>query len=141
MKTLFLSSITLLLSLFISNPAMGQTYEKADTNNYVVLTKKIPQLQPIILTAIDLAKEDGNDFGDFQVIVCGQTVKDLTNNELMEDFIEKAKAAGVKIVACGFSLKKFGVDSSKLPPEIEVVKNGILYNFQLQKKGYRSIEL
>lgn len=141
MKTIFLSSMALILSLFMSNPLMAQAPAQAETNNYVVLTKKIPQLQPIILTAVDLAKEDGNHFGDFQVIICGQTVKDLTNGEMMKGFIEKAEAAGVKIVACGFSLKKFGVDSSKLPPKIEVVKNGILYDFQLQKKGYRSIEL
>lgn len=141
MKTIFLSSVTLILSLLMSNPVMAQKPAHAETNNYVVLTKKIPQLQPIILTAVDLAKEDGEQFGDFQVIVCGKTVKDLTDKTKMKSFIEKAEAAGVKIVACGFSLKKFGVDSSKLPPEIKVVKNGILYDFQLQKKGYRSIEL
>lgn len=112
-----------------------------DSQNYVVLTKKIPQLKPILLTAEDLQKEDGNNFGDFQVIICGKTVTELTDKEQLDTFLQKARELNVTINACGFSLKKFGVDETKLPNQIKVVKNGILYDFQLQKKAYRSIEL
>ena len=83
----------------------------------------------------------GKKFGDFQVVVCGKTVQDLTNEETMIGFIKQAEKAGVTINACGFSLKKFGVDRSKLPESLQVVENGILHNFELQKKGYLSIEL
>lgn len=112
-----------------------------EKNNYVVLTKKIPQLQPILITAEELQAEDGHHFGDFQVIVCGQTVKGLTDKEQMQKFIQRAEKANVVLKACGFSLKKFGVDPKAIPSEMEVVENGILYDFQLQKKGYFSIEL
>lgn len=112
-----------------------------DTNNYVVLTKKVPQLQPIILTAEALKAEEGDAFGDFQVIICGKEIGDITDVEKMGDFVEKAKKAGVKIIACGFSINKFKVDKTQVPKEIEIVENGILYNFQLQKKGYKSISL
>ncbi len=112
-----------------------------DKNNYVVLTKKIPQLQPIFITAEELKSEDGNNFGDYQVIVCGQTVKGLTDKAAMKKFIDHAEKAGVALKACGFSLKKFGVDPNEIPSEMEIVENGILHNFQLQKKGYFSIEL
>ncbi|APS39464.1 MULTISPECIES: DsrE family protein [Salegentibacter] len=110
-------------------------------NNYVVLTKKIPQLQPILITAEELKKEDGHHFGDFQVIVCGQTVTGLTEKKEMQKYLDRAKKAGVSIKACGFSLKKFGVNPEEIPSTMEVVDNGILYDFQLQKKGYFSIEL
>ena len=138
MKKYFLSSIVLLLAL-ISNPVNAQVQH--DQENYVVLTKKIPQLQPIFLTAETLAEEDGKNFGKFEVIICGQTVKDLTDKEMMQKYINKAKEQNVELVACGFSLNKFGVDRKDISPEFRVVENGILYNLQLQKKGYTSISL
>ena len=138
MKILFFSTFALILSIF-TNPMKAQ--ELHHKNNYVVLTNKIPQLQPIFLTAQALAEEDGKSFGDFQAIICGATVKDLTDIKAMEPFIETAEKAHVKVVVCGLSLKKFQVDPKDIPTEIEVVANGLLYNFQLQKKGYLSIEL
>ena len=138
MKMYFLSSIVLLLAM-ITNPVSAQVQE--GQQNYVVLTKKIPQLQPIFLTAETLAQEDGNNFGKFEVIICGQTVKELTDKEMMQEYINKAKEHNVELIACGFSLNKFGVDRKDISPELRVVDNGILYNLQLQKKGYTSISL
>jgi intracellular sulfur oxidation DsrE/DsrF family protein len=140
MKNLFLSTIVLVLALSIFS-AEAQNTMHHEKNNYVVLTTKIPQLNPIILTAEALAEEDGEKFGDFQVIICGKTVTDLTDKEMMRKFIDKAEKANVKIVICGLSMKKFGVDQKDISQELEVVGNGILHNFQLQKKGYLSVEL
>ncbi|MGX1023540.1 DsrE family protein [Psychroflexus sp. MBR-150] len=140
MKTYIFSSIFLMLTLFGTLNTQAQQMNN-DKNNYVVLTKKVPQLQPILLTAESLKAEDGDAFGDFQVIICGKEIGDITDTEKISDFIVKAEKAGVKIIACGFSLNKFKVDKTKVPKEIEVVENGILYNFQLQKKGYKSISL
>ena len=140
MKNLFLSTIVLVLALSIYS-ADAQNTMHHEKNNYVVLTRKIPQLQPIILTAEALAEEDGEKFGDFQVIICGKTVTDLTDQEMMRKFIDKAEEANVKIVICGLSMKKFGVDKKDISQELEVVGNGILHNLQLQKKGYFSVEL
>lgn len=127
------------LMLFTFKTKAQQSAE--DLNNYVVLTKKIPQLQPILITAEELKAEDGEKFGNFEVIVCGETVKGLTEKEELQKYLDRAKKTGVKIKACGFSLRKFGVDPSKIPEALEIVENGILYNFRLQKKGYFSIEL
>lgn len=140
MKNIILSTMVLVLAFFNAT-AEAQNRMHHKKNNYVVLTKTIPQLQPIIMTAESLAQEDGKKFGDFQVIICGKTVTDLTDKEMMRNFIDKAKKANVKIVICGFSLKQFEVDQKDIPQELEVVDNGILHNFQLQKKGYLSIEL
>lgn len=129
-----------MLALFSTIKTHAQQNDSSQ-NNYVVLTKKVPQLQPIILTAEALKAEDGDAFGDFQVIICGQEIGDITDVEKMNDFIHKAEKAGVRIIACGFSLNKFKIDKTKIPNEIKVVENGILYNFQLQKKGYKSISL
>ncbi len=142
MKIIFLASFALFFSLFTNSVQAQNNHEQhAGHFNYVVLTRKVPQLKPILLAAEELAAQDGEKFGDFQVVVCGKTVQDLTDKEIMSSFIEKAEKAGVTINACGFSLKKFGVDRSKLPEALRVVENGILHNFELQKKGYLSIEL
>ncbi|EIJ37606.1 DsrE/DsrF-like family protein [Galbibacter orientalis DSM 19592] len=140
MKTYIFSSVILMLTLFGALNTQAQQIDNAK-NNYVVLTKKVPQLQPILLTAESLKAEDGEAFGDFQVIICGKEIGDITDTEKISDFIIKAEKAGVQLIACGFSLNKFKVDKTKVPKEIEVVENGILYNFQLQKKGYKSISL
>jgi len=140
MKTIILSIFTTILTLFTGS-MKAQDHIDINKNNYVVLTSKIPQLKPILLTAESLAKEDGKDYGDFQIIICGKTVEDLKDKTLMHDLLHQAKEQHVKIVVCGLSLNKFKVEKSEIPKELEVVPNGILYNFQLQKKGYRSITL
>ena len=140
MKKLILG-LTILALTFTNSLNAQTTKQEQHSHNYVVLTKKIPQLQPIILTAEALAEEDGESFGDFQAIICGKTVENLTDKEMMKSFIEKAKKAHVKIVVCGLSLKKFKVNKEDIPHELVVVDNGLLHNFQLQKKGYLSIEL
>ena len=140
MKTYIFSSIIIILTLFSTANLEAQEVDNSKTN-YVVLTKKVQPLQPIILTAEALKAEDGEGFGDFQVIICGKEIGDITDTEKIGGFIEKAEKAGVHIIACGFSLNKFKVDKTKIPEEIKVVENGILYNFQLQKKGYKSISL
>ncbi|MHA7830727.1 MAG: sulfur reduction protein DsrE [Flagellimonas sp.] len=136
--TLALWAITLLGGL---TEVSAQTTYNQEQHNYIVLTRKIPQLKAILLAAEELAAEDGDQFGEFHVVICGETVKGLTDIEQMQPFLDMAKSEKIKLLGCGFSLKKFGVDASKLPKEMDVVDNGILYNFKLQKDGFLSITL
>lgn len=139
MKSFIYSSLFILLAIFSINNVQAQ--QESNKHNYVVLTKKVPQLQPILLTAKNLQEEDGLKFGDFQVIICGKMIGEITEPLKMEEFLIEAEKLGVELVACGFSLNKFKVDKAKVPGQMKVVENGILYNFQLQKKGYKSISL
>ena len=140
MKTILYSSILLMLTLFTGTNANAQQ-EHDSKHNYVVLTKKIPQLEPILITAENLKEEDGAHFGKFEVIICGKNIGDITESSKMENFISRAENLGVKLVACGFSMNKFKVDKKDIPKEMKIVENGILYNFQLQKIGYKSLSL
>lgn len=139
MKTIF-STLIVSLLLVIGNTQNSYSQEK-EKQNYVVLTKNVEQLKPILLAAKALSKEDGEQFGNFEIIVCGKGIQEITNLETLKPHLEKAEILGAKIVACGFSLKKFNVDPKNLPPGITTVENGILRNFELQKKGYLSLEL
>ena len=100
----------------------------------MVLTKKIPQLQPIILTAEALKAEDGTNFGDFKIIICGKNIGDITNPKKMKDIIEKGENTGVQLIACGFSLNKFKVDQAKIPKKIKVVKKWHSVQFSTSEK-------
>lgn len=110
-------------------------------NDYVVLTKKISQLNVIMTSSTALKAYDGENFGEFQVIICGETVKALSDEKTVEDIKAKAEIANIKIVICGFSLDSFQMDREAVSSQLEIVDNGLLYNFQLQKKGFISIEL
>ncbi len=133
---------TFILSAFFLFGNMQQSYaQQNETQNYVVLTKKVAQLKPILLAAKALAEEDGENFGNFEIIVCGQGVSDLSDVEKLQPHLAEIQKIGATLVACGFSLKKFNVDRYKLPKEIKIEDNGILYDFRLQKKGYKSLSL
>ena len=140
MKKIIINSVLIIFTLLLTSNLNAQIME-TKPSNYVILTKKVDQLKPIILAAEGLKKEQGAAFGDFKVIICGKGIGDITDPEKMKDFVEKAKKAGVEIVACGFSLNKFKIDQTKIPKEIQTVENGILYNLQLQNKGYKSLSL
>ncbi|CAH8283218.1 hypothetical protein EV196_102189 [Mariniflexile fucanivorans] len=140
MKSYIFSSIMLIITLVSSTNLQAQETDSSK-NNYVVVTNKVAQLQPIILTAEALKAEEGKVFGNFEVIICGQEIGDITDAEKINKFIKKAKEAGVTIVACGFSLNKFKIDRALVPKDIKIVENGILYNFQLQKQNYKSLSL
>jgi len=140
MKTYIFSSIMIMITIF-SNANLQVQEINTNKNNYVVMTKKVAQLQPIILAAEALKAEEGKDFGDFEIIICGKEIGDITDPEKINKFISKTQKAGVTIVACGFSLNKFKIDRNTVPKEIKIVENGILHNFQLQKKGYKSLSL
>ncbi len=140
MKTTLLILASILIGVTSVN-ALSQKSTRNETNNYIVITANIQQIKPIILAAKDLAKEDGKKFGDFQIIICGKAVVELTQPEKIDPFLEMAKKEGIKLVACGYSLNESKVNPNDLPKEVKVVDNGLFYDFQLQKKGYLSIEL
>jgi intracellular sulfur oxidation DsrE/DsrF family protein len=135
MKSYILITIALFFGLF-ANQTFAQT-----KRNYIVITSNIEQLKPIILAAKGLAKEDGPNFGKFEVVLCGKAVTGLTEGEKILPVLEMADKESVRLIACGLSLSKFNMNKDSIPKQVKVVDNGLLYDFQLQKKGYLSIEL
>jgi len=140
MKT-YIVMIAAIFTLLTEGKSEARVPENSNVKNYIVLTRNIKQLKPIILAAKDLAAEDGSQFGKFKVIICGKTIVNVTQMDKMAPYLEMAEENHVELYACGLSLKKFKIDPKNLPKQIHVTKNGLLYDFQLQKEGYMSIEL
>ena len=140
MKNLFIFLTTVCFLTYGATQGYAQNINQKK-NNYLVLSKNIQQLKPILLTANELAKEDGKKYGEFYVVICGKTVTKLTNNSDLDEILKKAKAQNVNIFACGLSLKKFNINPDQLPKNITVIDNGILYSFQLKKEGFITLSI
>lgn len=110
-------------------------------NNYLALSKNIQQLKPVLLTANELAKEDRKKHGAFYVIICGKTVNDISDNPDFNVLLKKAKVQNIKVFVCGISLSKFNINPEALPSNLEITPNGILYGFQLIKKGFITLTI
>ena len=115
--------------------------EETVENNYFILNRNVEQLKAVGKAAADLAVADSTTYGTFKVVVCGKSVQDLLDEEKMADAVAILQASGVEMYACGLSLKKFGVDAASLPEFYQVVPNGLVFGFELQKEGYYSITL
>src|SRR5690606_20144760 len=102
----------------------------------VVLSTNIKQLKPILQSAIELKIEDGSSFGDFIVIICGATVQRIPNDIEFQELLITAQNNHMSVYGCGLSLEKFKVNTEKLPKNLKITKNGILFGLQLAKKGF-----
>ncbi len=140
MKTYILSSIFLMLTLFSTANLKAQQID-IDKNNYVVLITKMGHFKPVFMTAEILKTEDGDNFGDFQIVLYGKEVIDIANSKIMDGIIAQSEKFGVQIAVCEMALKKFNVDMSKINKKIKIVPNAFLYNFQLQNEGFKSLSL
>lgn len=140
MKKFILYIATLFLLIFGASSLQAQDFNPKK-NNYLVLSKNTQQLKPVLLTANELAKEDGKKRGAFYVIICGKTVNDISNNSDFNTLLEKAKTQNVKVFVCGISLSKFNINPDTLPNNLEIIPNGILYGFQLTKQGFITLTI
>jgi len=143
MKKLFITfSLAALALASCQAPAPTEVVvEETVENNYFILNRNVEQLKAVGKAAADLAVADSTTYGTFKVVVCGKSVQDLLDEEKMADAVAILQASGVEMYACGLSLKKFGVDPASLPEFYQVVPNGLVFGFELQKEGYYSITL
>lgn len=73
----------------------------------------------------------------FEVVVFGPTVKLLTALSNEVPLIQKVQDEGIKLIACGRSLKTDHVSKDDLMPGIPVVPFGAVYIVQQQKAGWQ----
>ncbi|AEI66870.1 DsrE family protein [Corallococcus macrosporus] len=71
------------------------------------------------------------------VVALDPTVKAVP--EEVRKVAQDAKAAGVRMVACGHALQKFDIDPKKLQPQADVVANGVAELSRLVAEGYQVI--
>lgn len=72
----------------------------------------------------------------FEVVVFGPIVKWLTPLSVEEPLIQTVQGEGIKVIACGRSLKTDHVKKSDLDPGITVVPFGAVYIMQRESEGW-----
>lgn len=149
-RRLILVSIAAIFPLGAAGPAIAQppgadqitTTEdsiKSD-GRYAVLVSTSQHLNAAVTTGRQFKSKSPNI--DFQVVTCGQVVKDIATDPGVKDAARRAVADNdLTILACGMSIRQLGVDPAELPPETPVTENGLTYLFGLQEQGYKSIAL
>ena len=73
----------------------------------------------------------------FEIVVYGPAVKFLTEFSEEVPLIQKMQAEGMKVIACGRSLKTDEVDESTLAPGIVVIPYGAVHIVNRQKQGWQ----
>ncbi|MFP2957352.1 DsrE family protein [Myxococcus sp. 1LA] len=71
------------------------------------------------------------------VVALDPTVKAVPAE--VREVAQEAKAAGVRLVACGHALQKFGIDPKKLQPPADVTANAVVELSRLVAEGYQVI--
>jgi len=123
----------LYILMFLSLGLMAQ--DKNTHTDFVILTSQFDQLEPILITAESLSSKD-----NFQIVLYGKDVKQITEPE-MEKYLIWAEKSEAKFFVCQMSLDRLKIEKSELPSGIEIVDNAFLYSLQLQKKGYKTLNL
>ncbi len=120
---------------------VAQSDNTPKVENYIVLTSNIQQIRSISHAAQLMKAQSPDTLGKVEVVVCGKTVKETTNPDVMQPILEAIAAGQLDVKLCGFSINQLGVDKSLVPEPITIVENGIYYNFQKQHEGYMSLGL
>lgn len=73
----------------------------------------------------------------FEVVVYGPAVQLLTDFGEEVPLIQKVQSEGIKIIACGRSLKTDNVHEEDLAPNVSVVPFGAVHIVNRQKQGWQ----
>lgn len=129
-------------SLFHSDLA-GAATQGVNEKDVAILVQKERHMQVAIATLIQGQSKGSNPHvRQGTIVVCGKEgVAALKKDSKSKEQIQNGKSAGLKIVACGLSLKEAGLKSEDLLGNIDVIENGLWEMIRLQSSGYISIEL
>lgn len=107
---------------------------------YALIVMKALHLKTAVNTGIEFKAK--SEKIDFQIIVCGELVKEISQDAALQSLIKNAVTQhGLKVLVCGLSVEQLKVDKTLLPNEIKITRNGLIYMFGLQEKKYKSIVL
>jgi intracellular sulfur oxidation DsrE/DsrF family protein len=139
-----LISISLLLTSFVFGPVTGNDTligKGKDLINYAVLISQPNHVKAVVNTAEAITKDSKYKRDTLVVMACAKSVEAFVKGNDFADMIQKGKAAGIHFKVCGMSLQQFNIDPATLIEGIEIVPNGLTYMFDLQMKGYKTVEL
>ena len=141
------SPIVFIILLFGNYLAFGQTTETIDKieksikadGKYAILAGNYKHFEGSVRTGLRM--RNGNPNLQFQIVLIGMVVKEITTDKNLLALVEDCKTAGIQIVICQNAMKALGVSKSDLHPYLETTSSGFLYMFGLQENGFKVITL
>ncbi len=106
---------------------------------YAILAGNYKHFEGSVRTGLRMRK--GNPKLQFQIVLIGTVVKEITTDKPLLALVEDCKSAGVQIVICQNAMKALNVTKSDLHPYIETTSSGFVYMFGLQENGFKVISL
>ena len=106
---------------------------------YAILAGNYKHFEGSVRTGLRMRK--GNPDLQFQIVLIGMVVKEITTETQLLALVEDCKTAGIQIVICQNAMKALNVSKSDLHPYIETTSSGFVYMFGLQENGYKVISL
>lgn len=87
----------------------------------------------------DQLLESGIAFENFEIIIWGDVVKDLTKGSELARLIEENQHAKLRISICESAMNRLGVSHDELPQGATVVPNAFVRLLQIQANGYNVV--
>lgn len=121
-----------------TNNTESVLFQETKGEKFAILVQSIKNLRASIMTASEM--KQANSKVDFEIVIMGQMVQELSNKEFRAEF-DAANKAGIKLVVCEFALKVYGVDMKDLPSYFIGTPNAHKYMFQLNEKNYNTLSI
>lgn len=117
--------------------------EPAVTTRAVIGVRTPRHVEVALLTARQMLDGTaGYRADDVAIVVCGKGVGKLVKGAGLDAQVDQAVGErGVRVVACGLTIERMGIDPSTLLDSVEIVPNSIIEMARLQALGYQSVEL
>ncbi|GEM_PF-916759 len=77
----------------------------------------------------------------WHVVLIAEAVKDLADDDALQEVAEEADKAGLRVIACQSAMDKLGVKKSDLPDTVEITENGVIYMLGLQENDFKTLSL
>ncbi len=121
-------------------PTVTQVEHAIQSNGkYALMVMTQQHLKAALLTGTDFLNTSSAI--DFQIVVCGAIVKEISTNDALKAEINQHVEKGLSVLICGLTLQNLKLDASSMPEKAGITQNGITYFFGLQEMGYKTLSL
>ena len=92
-----------------------------------------------LINAKNVRKEFPQEKMEIEIVAYGPGLEMFKNSSRIKSRLDEATQAGVKLLACGNTMKMTNTAKTDLLPAVEVVKAGVVEIMQKQQQGYSYI--
>lgn len=141
-KTFIIAGIALLGFAQMTQAAVASKTNLEQTvegKKFAMLVQSVKSLRSAIMTATEI--KQSNPKSDFEIVIMGQMVLELSTDKDLQEAFKVAKQYGVQLRVCEFAMKVYGVSMDSINPYIKGTPNAHKYMFQLQERGYNVLSI